>query len=221
MCPDQSDTPPWGDLLGDEPRVSRETILRLRKYHTLLKNWQSKTNLVSRHTLDQFWTRHVADSLQCLAILPKTTCWIDLGSGAGFPGMVIAIADRDDKEKQHHLIESNNKKCAFLRMAARETGANAVIHTERIESVTKQTSEVLPLPRTITARALASLPQLMEWSEPLLCDEAVALFHKGRDYRREVEECNGLWQFDLVVHESRVVADSVLLEIRNPKRRNV
>ena len=194
--------------------------MAFERYFELLKNWQTKTNLVAPNTLSQFWTRHVADSLQCLNIFPDAQCWVDLGSGAGFPGMAIAIMNREFSDREHHLVESNQKKCAFLRVVARETGAHARIYPERIDSATKRLVENTPLQRAITARALAGLPQLLEWSAPLIQGQAVALFHKGRNYRRELEECNGLWQFDLVVHESRIEADSVLLEIRNLERRS-
>lgn len=197
--------------------VSRETFQRMKEYRKLLENWQKKTNLVAPDTLPQFWSRHVSDSLQNLSIFPEAQCWVDLGSGAGFPGLVIAGANRGHKDRSHHLVESSNKKCAFLRTAARTLGANATIHADRIESVTEQIIDNTKVD-VVTARALAPLHKLLDLSSQMLLQGAVGLFHKGRDFRREIQDCDGLWRFDLVIHNSRIEADSVLLEIRNPVR---
>ena len=196
--------------------VSRETIDRLKTYRALLGEWQAKTNLVAPGTLEHFWRRHVGDSLQALAIFPKVQSWMDLGSGAGFPGMVIAIANAEYHERSHVLVESNQKKCAFLRTVARETGASVTVENARIESVAQRFAATPP--EVVTARALAPLAKLIELAEPLLAAGALGLFHKGRDFGRELEDCRGLWRFDLVKHESRIEAGSALLEIGNPVR---
>jgi len=198
--------------------VSRETIQRFETYRELLERWQTRTNLVAPGTLKQFWKRHVADSLQVKALFPDALRFADLGSGAGFPGLVLAITGAEETLSEFHLVESLQKKCAFLRTVARETGARIVLHNERIESVTKQLSQLSPAIEIVTARALAPLPKLLDLAEPLLGKGAVGLFHKGREYRSEIEECHGLWRFDLVVHESRIETGSVLLEIRDPVR---
>lgn len=198
--------------------VSRETMAAFETYRELLQTWQAKTNLVAPGTLETFWERHLSDSLQALALFPETRRWMDLGSGGGFPGMAIAVANRDVPERCHVLVESNHKKCAFLRAVARATGANAVVENERIESVTKRYLSSNDRPDIVTARALAPLAKLVELAEPLLAAGTVGLFHKGRDFAREVEDSRGLWQFDLVIHESRIEAGSVLLEVRNPVR---
>jgi len=198
--------------------VSRETFDALERFRNLLELWQKKTNLVASDTIAEFWTRHVCDSIQCLSILPQANCWVDLGSGGGFPGAVIAIANRDRNERMHYLVESNNKKCAFLRTIARETGSNVSVMAERIESATEHLPKSRKGVNVVTARALAQLPQLLELSHDLLAQGSVGLFHKGRDFQREIQDCDGLWRFDLVIHRSRVEADSVLLEIRNPVR---
>ena len=198
--------------------VSRETLAAFETYRSLLATWQAKTNLVAPGTLEDFWQRHIGDSLQALALFPQTRCWMDLGSGGGFPGMVIAIANAGHADRRHDLVESNHKKCAFLRAVTRETGAHALVENERIESAAKRYAAASLLPDMVTARALAPLSRLLELAEPLLAAGAVGLFHKGRDFAREVEDCRGLWQFDLVIHESRIEAGSVLLELRNPVR---
>ena len=197
--------------------VSRETFSRLQIHEQLLQQWQAKTNLVSGSTLGTFWTRHVADSLQCLAIAPKARNWIDFGSGGGFPAMPIAIhraCDSSETFGRHVLVESNHKKCAFLREVARKTGTVCHVMNDRIESATKQFSAGDH--DVITARALAPLPKLLELAAPLMTSDTVAIFHKGREFRAELEDCRGLWRFDLVIHDSRIESGSVLLEIRNP-----
>jgi len=205
-------------LLARIHPVSRETIERLEMYRRLLEVWQAKTNLVAPNTLPQFWSRHVADSLQVKALCPDMLRFADLGSGGGFPGMVIAIVNAGLENAEHHLVESLAKKCAFLRAVARQTGAPAVIHNERIESAAKRLAALPAPPQVVTARALAPLKVLLPLAEPLLNAGARGVFHKGREFVREVEECRGLWRFDLVVHDSRVETGSVLLEVANLER---
>jgi 16S rRNA (guanine527-N7)-methyltransferase len=207
---------PIVDMLQRIYPVSRETIDRLVQYEKLLRQWQAKTNLVAPSTLEDFWTRHIADSLQILAISPKTHHWTDIGSGGGLPGIVIAIlmkqvTDMERVQTSVHLVESIQKKCAFLRRVSIETGIDPEIHSIRIESATKQ----LEACEVVTARALASLPKLLELTECTIQGERKALFHKGRDYLREIEDCDGQWNFDLVVHKSKVDDASVILELSN------
>jgi 16S rRNA (guanine527-N7)-methyltransferase len=193
--------------------VSRETRGALETYRRLLEKWQARTNLVGPGTLDRFWDRHVDDSLQLLDLAPKACKWVDLGSGAGFPGMVIAIARSDADGDRHVLVEANARKCAFLREVARATGARVEIVHARIESAAERlAAEVAP--DVVTARALAPLADLLGYLRPFLAAGARAFIHKGRDWRREIAECGGLESLDLVVHGSRVEAGSVVLEIR-------
>jgi 16S rRNA (guanine527-N7)-methyltransferase len=206
------------ELLRQIFPVSRETIERLETYRRLLETWQAKTNLVAPNTLPQFWSRHVADSLQVKALCPDALRFADLGSGGGFPGLVIAITNIGVPGAEHHLVESLAKKCAFLRQVARETGASVIIHNQRIESAAERIAALPAPPQVVTARALAPLVALLGLAEPLLLAGATGFFHKGREYVREIEECNGLWRFDLVVHDSRVETGSVLLQVSNLER---
>lgn len=194
--------------------ISDKVFERLEQYIARLSEWQKKTNLIAPSTLDDVWNRHVADSLQCLALMPDERCWLDLGSGGGFPGMVIAAALADIPEATVTLVESNHKKTAFLRQVSRQMGARTNVITSRIEDYDCGTN----FPGVVTARALTSLTNLLRLSEPWLVSGAAALFHKGRDYQAELEECNGVWAFDLVNHQSKILPDSVVLEIRNLKR---
>jgi 16S rRNA (guanine527-N7)-methyltransferase len=207
------------ELLEAIHPVSRETLERFQRYRVLLDRWQAKTNLVSPSTLRQFWSRHVADSLQVLALHPQCRDWADFGSGGGFPGLAIAIALAGETSSRHRLVESSAKKCAFLREVARETGARATVIQERIESVAQRISA--DPPQILTARALAHLRDLMGLSRPLLAAGSVAIFHKGRDFEREIEECDGLPGYDLVVHPDRVEPGAALLEIRDPAARTL
>ncbi len=155
--------------------VSRETEDRLALYVALLRRWQRIKNLVGPSTLDRVWTRHVADSAQLAALMPEGRRWLDMGSGAGFPGLVIAMLLRDAPGSVVHLVESNARKCAFLREAARETGAAAVIHNARVENVTPELEHV----DVVTARALAPLPDLLEMGKIPLSRGAFGLFLKS------------------------------------------
>lgn len=196
--------------------VSRETIERLQLYVDLLRRWQPAQNLVSPKTLDQIWRRHIADSAQLVALFPHARRWIDLGSGGGLPGLVTAILLTGRDGATAHLVESNQRKCAFLRTVIRETGAPATVHEGRIESVVKQWRD--PVDR-ISARALASLTDLLELSEPLLAGGARAAFHKGEDFDAELAEASKSWTVNLVRHKSMIDAGSSVVEILGAARR--
>jgi 16S rRNA (guanine527-N7)-methyltransferase len=164
--------------------VSRETITKLEIYEDLLKRWQKVKNLIAPSTLGQLWERHFADSAQLLKLAPDARIWADLGSGAGFPGLVLAILMREHEGRVVHLVESDHRKCAFLREAARETGALAVVHNERIESVADRLQDI----EIVTARALTALPSLLQLSLPILEKGATGLFLKGQDVASELTE---------------------------------
>lgn len=161
--------------------VSRETEQRLATYVELLRKWQTIKNLVSEGTLDEIWTRHIADSAQVLPLAPGASVWADMGSGAGFPGLVIAILLREEDGALVHLIESNNRKCAFLREVARETGAHVQVHCARVEDVVPTLSGI----DALTARGLAPLPQLLLWGKRLIEAGTLGVFLKGEEFRRE------------------------------------
>jgi 16S rRNA (guanine527-N7)-methyltransferase len=193
--------------------VSRETYDRLATLVALVKKWQKAENLVAASTLDAIWTRHVADSAQLVALFPDIRHWLDLGSGGGFPGLVTAIllSGSHRESGKVHLVESNARKCAFLRTAARETAAPAVIHHGRIEDVLAVWSAPV---EAISARALASLPDLFRLAGRLISAECPAFFFKGVDYRNEIDEASQSWDSDLVIHQSRISEGSVILEVR-------
>ena len=197
--------------------VSRETAERLERYVALLRRWQPAQNLISPKTLDQIWRRHIADSAQLVAEFPSARRWLDLGSGAGLPGMVTAILLADQPGAIVHCVESNQRKCAFLRTAARETGAPVVVHDGRIESVLKQWSE--PVDR-ISARALASLADLLDLCAPLFAKGVTAAFHKGEDFEQELAEASQSWAVNLLRHTSKIDDRSVIVEILRAEPRS-
>jgi 16S rRNA (guanine527-N7)-methyltransferase len=194
--------------------VSRETYERLIRFESLFRKWAGRINLAAPSTLPHLWSRHILDSAQLAKLAPGATRWLDLGSGGGFPGAVIAILLRDRPGATVDLVESNAKKAAFLKTALGELQAPARVHIARIEafSGSEEGFEI------VTARALAALPSLLELASPWLTGGATGLFHKGRDYRREVEESRDAWHFDLVEHASAVDPEGVILEISGLRR---
>ncbi len=212
-------TVPSGHIDGPETfarafPVSRETLDRLTLYAQLLGQWGRVQDLVAPSTLDDIWHRHIADSAQVLPLAPPDTkIWADLGSGAGFPGLVLAILARDRPGFKMHLIESSNRKCSFLREVARRTGAPVEIHCMRIEQLaTQRTVGAVEL---VTARALAPLASLLGLAKPLLADTTRALFLKGRDAPREIEAARQVWQFQSEMTASRTDPDGRIVDIRH------
>ena len=197
--------------------VSRETEARLDRYVELLLEWQAKTNLVASSTLPHLWTRHVADSLQLLAIAPLAKRWADLGSGGGFPGVVLACALAGKAGVMVHLVERNAKKAAFLREALRVTGAPGAVHLADIgDTVDRITGPV----DCVTARAVAPLHQLIGFAEPLVKQGAKALFLKGQDVEVELTEATKYWNIKPLLHSSRTGGQGWIVELDHIERRN-
>ncbi|KLK93843.1 16S rRNA methyltransferase [Microvirga vignae] len=189
--------------------VSRETHEKLELLERELRRWQAIKNLVGPATLDHIWDRHIVDSLQLLELVPEAKTWIDLGSGAGFPGLVLAIAGQERGLKVH-LVESNSRKCAFLRQIARLTGASATVHEARLETVLPG---FVGRADVVSARALASLTQLLEWTEPMLKTGTIGLFPKGREVESELTEARKRWTFKADILPSRTDSEARILRI--------
>lgn len=170
--------------------VSRETTTRLDRFVELLLTWQHTTNLIAPSTVPRLWTRHIADSLQLLDLAPDARIWVDLGSGAGFPGLAIACALAERPGAVVHLVESNAKKAAFLREAQRVTGAPALVNAMRIENFVERFGDQADV---VTARALTSLKKLYDQSAPLLRPTTLGLFPKGQDVEVELTEAAKYW----------------------------
>ena len=184
--------------------VSRETLERMKRYGDLLAKWNERVNLVGKSTMTDMWRRHMLDSAQLFPRLPpETGRLVDLGSGAGFPGLVLAIMGVPDV----HLIEANARKCAFLREAARVAEANVTIHDNRIESSPGLDADV------ITARALAPLPVLLKYAEPHLMPNSVCLFLKGVSVDEELTEIRKLWNIRENTYPSITNTDGVIVRL--------
>ncbi|WP_394708277.1 16S rRNA (guanine(527)-N(7))-methyltransferase RsmG [Breoghania sp.] len=194
--------------------VSRETRERLITYVGLLRRWQKAQNLVAPSTLSQVWLRHVVDSAQIHSLSPDIHHWIDFGSGAGFPGLVTAILLAETPGAMVHLVESNQRKGAFLRTVIRETSIPAKVHAVRIEAVTEQWDEETDGHiEGVSARALASLELLCGYAQPFVAKGARAFFHKGRESASEIAKASHTWDLDLVEHKSLIDPQSVVLEV--------
>ncbi|WP_334357176.1 MULTISPECIES: 16S rRNA (guanine(527)-N(7))-methyltransferase RsmG [unclassified Bradyrhizobium] len=197
--------------------VSSETETRLDRYVTLLLQWQSKTNLVAPSTLPSIWTRHISDSLQLLTLAPSAKIWVDLGSGGGFPGVVLACALAETPGANVHLVERNAKKAAFLREAVRTTSAAATVHLAGIGDIVDRIGSRVDC---VTARALAPLHQLVGFAEPFVGSGAKALFLKGQDVEAELTEATKYWNIQPRLHSSRTGGHGWIVELDRIERRN-
>jgi 16S rRNA (guanine527-N7)-methyltransferase len=211
--------------------VSRETLARLEAFVDLLRNWQARINLVAGPTLNDVWSRHIADSAQLVPLavglnaLPKPFHWVDLGPGGGFPGLVVAalLADDASKAGKVTLIDGDSRKCAFLREGARllvpaGAGVTVDIHNTRIETQANRT-KLGPID-VVSARAVAPLPRLIDLTAPLFGGSTVGLFLKGREAGTEIElaRAAGKWFFDVNMVESATHPEARILIVRNVDR---
>ena len=200
---------PTKEDFGRSVDVSRETMDRLEAYADLLIKWNPKINLVSPGTLPDLWTRHFADSAQLAEIVSSPgQLWADLGSGGGFPGAVVAILLLETHpETRFTLVESDQRKAAFLRTVARETGAGFSVIAERVETIA-------PLGAgTLSARALAPLEALLTMTERHLAPGGLAIFPKGAHHESEVEAARKKWSFSLETLPSRTDPEAAVLKI--------
>ena len=189
------------DRALDLTPVSRETLARLDRLVDLLLAWQDTTQLVAPSTVPHLWTRHIADSLQLIDLAPQARIWIDLGSGGGFPGLVLACALAETAGAMVHLVDSNTKKAAFLREACRVTAAPSQVHAERIEDFAARFQGPAD---AVTARAVAPLKSLIELSFPLLRKTgALGLFPKGQNAEQELGEARKSWNIKVNMVPSR------------------
>lgn len=202
-------------LLHDSREIPSEVMDRLDRFVAALLQWQATTNLVAPSTLPELWTRHVADSLQLLPLAPNAKHWVDLGSGGGFPGLVLACALADSPGSVVHLVESNLKKAAFLREAARLTGVPAKVHAVRIEDFVDGFAEPVEI---VTARALSPLDNLLESAYPLLTKGAEALFLKGQDIEVELTRASKCWSIDAELIPSATDSFGRIVRVRSAER---
>lgn len=189
--------------------VSRETLLKLTQYLAVLCKWNPKINLVSKSTLENAWSRHFADSAQLWALAPHdAVSWVDVGSGAGFPGLVIAAMAAEQSPQLHvTLIESDMRKCVFMRTAAHEMGLDVTVLNDRIDEVPPLNADIF------SARALASLPQLLEFAQKHRKPDGICLFPKGARADSELTEATKSWHISHETFPSQTDSEAVILRI--------
>jgi 16S rRNA (guanine527-N7)-methyltransferase len=189
--------------------VSRETRARLNTYAELLRKWQRSINLVGPRTLDDLWNRHFIDSAQLMPLIPSTArVLVDFGSGAGFPGLVLAILGM----AQVHLIESDQRKATFLREVARATGTAITVHTKRIEQVTPFPADV------VSARALAPLSDLLGYAAPFIGPDSLCLFPKGQMVEDELTAASKTWNMNIDRIQSVTDPSATILRVSQVSR---
>ncbi len=193
--------------------VSRETFLRLKEYEKLLFKWNAKINLVSRSTLDNFWNRHVRDSAQFFSsVSEKAGKWVDLGSGGGLPGLVVAIlSDEIEPVNKLFLVEADARKAVFLKTACRELGLKVEVYNNRIEELPLMSANI------VSARALAPLKTLCLYAKNHLEKDGVAVFAKGENWKAELDEAQKKWIFNYEAVKSTLHEGSVVLVLRGIK----
>ncbi|UWR30032.1 16S rRNA (guanine(527)-N(7))-methyltransferase RsmG [Sulfitobacter sp. W002] len=192
--------------------VSRETFDKLIAFAELVRKWNLKINLVSKNSLDDLWQRHILDSVQVFELAEGEGHWVDLGSGGGFPGIVVAILNQEARNFQVTMVESDQRKCAFLRTAIRELSLTASVKTERIEQLDGLEADVL------SARALADLTQLLDFTELHLNSDGTALFPKGQNWRSEDNDAKQVWAYALEAVESKTNPAAAILKIKDITR---
>jgi 16S rRNA (guanine527-N7)-methyltransferase len=189
--------------------VSRETLARLGVYAELLIAWNRRINLVGPGTIGDLWRRHILDSAQLRPLIPPTThVLVDLGSGAGLPGLILAILGIPEV----HLVEADQRKCVFLREAARVTGAKVTLHANRLDKVTGIRADV------VTARAFAPLPDLLDKAAPLIDIHSILLFLKGKTVREELTQAGKGWKMRATLHPSLSVPSGTVLRLEQVTR---
>ena len=189
--------------------VSRETLARLELYAAELRRWQGAINLVSRDSLTDLWRRHFLDSAQLKPLIPaEARVLVDLGSGAGFPGLVLAVLGIPDV----HLVESDARKCAFLRETARRLGVDVRIHNRRVEDMPGFVADV------VTARALAALPILLYLAEKFIGPHSICLFLKGRGVDEELTRAQETWNMTVMRHPSASQPTGTILLLEHIRR---
>ncbi|MBL9049097.1 MAG: 16S rRNA (guanine(527)-N(7))-methyltransferase RsmG [Tabrizicola sp.] len=194
--------------------VSRETLAALRGFEQLVRRWTPAINLVSKSTLQDFWNRHIVDSAQVFSHYPPSARqWVDLGSGGGFPGLVVAILARElQPSLRVVLVEADLRKATFLRQAVQELRLQAEVRSDRIESLQPLAADVL------SARALAPLSELLAFADQHLLPDGVAIFQKGSRYNEELVAAIKSWDFEVEVQQSLSEPSAAILVIRKIKR---
>lgn len=204
----------YSQFRSDNFDVSRETFERLELLASLLRKWNPRINLVSKSTLEDLWQRHIRDSAQVFSQDEnRSGSWVDIGSGGGFPGLVVAILNAGENyPRSVTLIESDLRKCTFLRTVLRETGVKGTVLNERIEKVEPWNADIL------SARALADLSMLLGFADQHLSSSGTALFPKGINWKNELQDAQKTWSFKYESIKSNTQEGAVILKIRDIHR---
>jgi len=200
----------------NQDSVSRETWGRLDALVARVIDRQATMNLIAPSTIPTIWTRHVADSLQLLSLAQDARSWIDLGSGAGFPGLVIACVLADTPGAKVHLVESKQKKSNFLGECVAALDLPAIVHTRRIEDFTRTNKQTFDV---VTARALAPLDKLLGYANPLLKRGGIGLFLKGQDVEAELTAASKSWTIDADLVPSKTDPHARIVRVRRVSKR--
>ncbi len=195
----------------DQFDVSRETIARLEVFESLVRKWNPSINLIAKSTLHDIWERHIVDSVQLHQFAPPDPdTWLDIGSGGGFPGIIMAImSSGGGYQTKFTFIESDQRKSTFLRTAAREVGLDIKVYADRIEKVEPVGAAV------VTARALKSLNELMPFLHRHMRPDGIAILPKGQNFAAEIPDAKSNWRFDLAEHPSKTNNDARILIVKD------
>jgi len=190
--------------------VSRETIDKLNAFSDLVQKWTAKINLISNSSIQDVWNRHILDSAQLATFAPDRGHWVDLGSGGGFPAIIVAIIwQSTDRAGHMTMVESDQRKAVFLRTAVRELGLEATVHAQRIEDVPPLGADVL------SARALADLPKLLSYSVRHLTPNGIAIFPKGANWQKEHSAAQEQWSYTCTDVKSQTHSEAAILKIKD------
>lgn len=189
--------------------VSRETSDKLAQFAQLVEKWTAKINLISKPSIPHIWDRHIRDSVQLYQHAPIGNHWVDLGSGGGFPAIVLALmSQQDGRQTKFTLVESDQRKCVFLRTAIRELGLDASVINDRIEKIAPLNADIL------SARALANLKMLVGFANVHLAEDGVALFPKGSNWEAEDVDARNVWQYTCDPIPSETDPSAAVLRIK-------
>jgi len=195
-----------------EEDVSRETLEKLQHFSQLVEKWTAKINLISKPSVPEMWERHILDSLQIYSHAPNASHWVDLGSGGGFPAIVVALmSQQEERATKFTLVESDQRKCAFLRTAIRELELNATVANARIEAIDPLEADVL------SARALSDLTSLLGFADRHLSPSGTALFPKGENWRAEDAAAKETWAYTCDAIQSQTNPSAAILKIKEIK----
>ena len=195
-----------------DENVSRETSNKLTLFANIVEKWTPRINLISKASVPYIWQRHIEDSIQIYSLVPPVSSWVDLGSGGGFPAIVVALlAQQDGRSSKFTLVESDQRKCVFLRTAIRELGLKVEVLNDRIENIPPLEANV------VSARALAELPLLIGLASRHMKSDGIAIFPKGKNWKVEDAKARKSWAYSNESIPSKTDPSAAILKIKEIK----